>query len=200
MEKINQSEHNSRGQKLTDEDLIRNFQNGDVTAFDEIVKRFRDPLYHYIYRIINDAVFAEDLLQETFLRLWEKKHSYREIAKFSTWIYTVAGNLAKSELRRLKIRRWFSLSGNGNDEERPIDVLDTSADVAKDFERGVIRKRVDEEIQALPLVFREVIVLRDVQELSYEDISSILDIPLGTVKSRVNRGRRRLQKKLQDLL
>jgi len=190
-------------QPLSDEDLIRNFQNGDAQAFDEIVARYRIPLYNFIYRILGDAVFAEDLLQETFIRIWTNRHSYRAIAKFSTWIYTIAGNLAKSELRRKKVHRWLSLSiGSGSfadDKSRALEIADEEADPTLDYERKNIKQRVDKEISRLPLVFKEAIILRDIQELSYEEISIILKIPLGTVKSRVNRGRARLQKRLTDL-
>ncbi len=182
----------------TDEALIRAFQAGDRAAFDELVRRYRRPLLNFIYRIIGDAAFAEDLLQETFLRLWLNKDSYREIARFSTWIYTIAGNLAKTELRRRKVRRWVSFSGGV--DERPLEFADENADPQRDHERHNIRRRFEEEVRRLPVVFREVIILRDILELSYEEISSILEIPLGTVKSRVNRGRLRLQKRLKDLL
>ncbi len=188
--------------QFSDEELIRRFQQGHSEAFDEIVKRYRNPLFSFIYRILGDPAYTEDLLQETFIRVWSNRDSYREVARFSTWIYTIAGNLAKSELRRQKIRRWFSIgspSGSGEDD-RPLDIQDEDADPHRDMERRTIKRRVDEEIKKLPPVFREVIVLRDVQELSYEEISEILKIPLGTVKSRVNRARLRLQKRLRDLL
>lgn len=191
--------------KITDEQLIKEFQEGSQEAFDLLVERYRGPLYGFIHRIINDAYFAEDLLQETFLRLWIHKDSYRSIARFSTWIYTIAGNLAKTELRKRKIRRWLPLGGTlkegdrSEQDHRPIEVQDPVADPDRDFERREIQRRVDEEITQLPLVFREAVILRDIQELSYEEISIILKIPLGTVKSRVNRGRLRLQEKLQDL-
>jgi len=188
----------------TDEDLIRELQAGRRTAFDEIVDRFKAPLYNFIYRMIGNAATSEDLLQETFIRLWMNRDRYREIARFSTWLYTVAANLARSELRRRKIRRWFPLSSGGgysddSNEERTFDLPDESADPERDYERRNIARRVEEEIQKIPLVFREVIILRDLQELSYEEISSILKIPLGTVKSRINRARLQLQKKLKDL-
>ncbi len=191
-----------RTEKPTDEQLIREFQGGSTAAFDEIVRRFRNPLFSFIYRILNDPAFTEDLLQETFIRVWTNRDSYREVAKFSTWIYTIAGNLAKSELRRQKIRRWVSLGGasSSDADERPLEVADLSMDSHHDYERRNIRQRVDHEVSKLPLIFREVIILRDIQELSYEEISEILKIPLGTVKSRVNRARLRLQKRLKDLL
>lgn len=183
----------------SDEELIARFQNGDVYAFEQIVLRYKDPLINFIYHFLGDRIDAEDVVQETFLRVYRNKHLYRNVAKFSTWIYTIAGNLAKTELRRRRRRKIFSLSQLGY-ENRDYEITDTVPTpdglVDGEMNEGVIRK----EIEALPVKFREVVVLRDVQEFSYEEISSILKIPIGTVKSRVNRGRMRLQKRLQPLL
>ncbi|MDP8239267.1 MAG: sigma-70 family RNA polymerase sigma factor [Candidatus Hatepunaea meridiana] len=190
--------------KKSDEELIRELQAGRNEAFDEIVDRFTGQLHNFIYRIVGNRTVAEDLLQETFIRLWTHRDKYREIARFSTWLYTVAGNLAKSELRKQRIRRYLSLSsGSGysrdSEDEKVFELPDKTMDPNRDYERRNIVIRVEEEIQELPLVFREVVVLRDVQELSYEEIGLILKIPLGTVKSRINRARQRLQARLKDI-
>jgi RNA polymerase sigma-70 factor, ECF subfamily len=183
----------------SDEELIERFQKGDVYAFETIVNRYKDPLLNFVYHFLGDRIDAEDVVQETFLRVYRNKHLYRNIAKFSTWIYTIAGNLAKTELRRRKRRRLFSISQMGYDN-KDYDVPDTlrTADlvVDGDMKEAFIRKEID----ALPVKFKEVVVLRDIDEFSYEEISDILKIPIGTVKSRVNRGRLRLQKRLGDLL
>jgi RNA polymerase sigma-70 factor (ECF subfamily) len=183
----------------SDEELIDRFQKGDVYAFESIVNRYKDPLLNFVYHFLGDKIDAEDVVQETFLRVYRNKHLYRNIAKFSTWIYTIAGNLAKTELRRRKRRRLFSISQLGFDD-KDYDVPDPlrTADMQVDGEmkEAYIRKEID----ALPVKFKEVVVLRDVDEFSYEEISDILKIPIGTVKSRVNRGRLRLQKRLGDLL
>jgi RNA polymerase sigma-70 factor (ECF subfamily) len=183
----------------SDEELIERFQGGDVYAFEMIVNRYKDPLLNFVYHFLGDRIDAEDVVQETFLRVYRNKHLYRNIAKFSTWIYTIAGNLAKTELRRRKRRRLFSISQMGFDN-KDFDVPDPlrTADVVVDGEmkEAFIRKEID----ALPVKFKEVVVLRDIDEFSYEEISDILKIPIGTVKSRVNRGRLRLQKRLGDLL
>ena len=183
----------------TDEELISRFQDGDVYAFEQIVHRYKDPLVNFIYNYLGNRIDAEDVIQETFLRVFKNKHLYRNIAKFSTWIYTIASNLAKTELRRRRRRRILSLSQMGY-EDKDYDVPDTLGSperiVGGEMKGQMIRK----EIEALPIKFREVVVLRDIQEFSYEEISKILNIPIGTVKSRVNRGRLRLQKKLKHLL
>jgi len=180
----------------TDEDLIFSFQQGDVEAFNEIVHRYKNPLFNFVSRLLGDPMFSEDIVQETFVRVYRNKHRYHRIAKFSTWIYTIASNLAKTELRRKKIKQFFSISSKGT-EERDYDLPDRSRDVERDVDRSMKQDAVLKEIDRLPSPFKEAVILRDIQDLSYEEISDILDVPLGTVKSRVNRGRARLQRRLR---
>lgn len=184
---------------LDDEDLIQSFQEGEVFAFDEIVKRYKDPLMNFVYRFLGDAVESEDVVQETFLRVFKNKHAYKRIAKFSTWIYTIAGNLAKTELRKRKKRNIHSISEIGF-EDKDYEISDESQSPEKKTNTRMYDDIIQHEIKQLSPKFREVIILRDIQELSYEEISKIIDIPLGTVKSRVNRARLRLQEKLRFLL
>ncbi len=183
----------------TDEDLIERFQNGDLYAFDLIVKRYKDQLLNFVYRFLNNQEQAEDIVQETFLRVYRNRHAYRRVAKFSTWIYTIAGNLARTELRKRKRRRLFSLSDIGienKDYEISSDDFNPEAHVDTLLHDKVIQR----EINRLSPKFREVIILRDIQNLSYEEIATILRVPIGTVKSRVNRARLRLQERLKKLL
>lgn len=187
------------GRKPTDEVLIQQFQEGNLYAFEQIVQRYKEPLINFVYHFLGDRVDAEDVVQETFLRVYRNKHLYRNIAKFSTWIYTIASNLAKTELRRRRRRRILSLSNMGFDN-RDYDIPDGEATPEGIVDGGMKESIIRQAIETLPAKFKEVVILRDVQEFSYEEISEILDIPIGTVKSRVNRGRSRLQKKLRYLL
>lgn len=183
---------------LTDEELIVAFQNDNAAAFDEIVRRYRDPLFNFVARLLGDSFFSEDVVQETFVRVYRNKHRYHQVAKFSTWIYTIASNLAKTELRRRKVRNFFSISSKGNDE-RDYDIVDQDTDVERTVDGRIKSEMILAEIEKLPYHFKEAVILRDVQDLSYEEISQILKVPLGTVKSRVNRGRTRLQETLKFL-
>lgn len=183
----------------TDEELIEQFQNGNLYAFEEIVKRYKDQLVNFAYRFLSDVGDAEDIVQETFLRVYRNKKAYRNIAKFSTWIYTITGNLAKTELRRHKRRRLLSISGLGF-EDRSLELRDDKKGPEDSADEIIKEEIVQSAIDSLPEKFKEVIILRDIQELSYEEISSIVKIPLGTVKSRVNRGRFKLQGKLTEYL
>jgi RNA polymerase sigma-70 factor (ECF subfamily) len=184
--------------QLTDEQLIKRFQQGDLWAFEEIVLRYRDRLKNFVYRYVNDDREAEDLVQDTFLKLYQNKHAYKEIAKFSTWIYTIAGNLAKTLLRKRKTRKLMFFSHLGP-EDKDLDVPSNERSSQEVLEGLFDEKIIQKAISKLPEHFRIAIILRDVQELSYEEISNIIGKPIGTVKSRINRARLRLQKELVNL-
>ena len=183
---------------ITDEVLIKRFQDGDLSAYDIIVRRYKDQLLNFAYRFLGNSEESEDVVQETFLRLYRNRHAYRQIAKFSTWIYTIAGNLAKTELRKRKRRKLVSISDMGF-EDKEYEIEDQAADTERSAESALTDKIIQKAINELSPRFKQVILLRDVQELSYEEIGKILNIPLGTVKSRVNRARLKLQSKLQDI-
>jgi len=184
---------------VTDEQLIERFQQGDVSAFEVIVKRYKDQLLNFVYRFLGNEVEAEDIVQETFLRVYRNRNAYRKVAKFSTWIYTIAGNLAKTELRKRKRRKIFSISDLGY-EDKDYEISDVKYSPDERVDDSLIGEIIQREINALSPKFREVIILRDIQELSYEEISKIIKVPIGTVKSRVNRGRLKLQARLKPLL
>ena len=186
--------------QMNDEDLMSQFQMGTVEAFDILVGRYHDPLTNYIYRFLGDVKECEDLLQETFLRVYRNRHSYRRIAKFSTWLYTIAGNLARSEYRKRKRRRLYSLqSVNRDEEEYEVEIPDETFMADKGAEGSIQDKYIQDALAQIPEEFREVVVLRDVQQLAYEEIADITGLPMGTVKSRINRGRTKLQGILKEV-
>jgi RNA polymerase sigma factor (sigma-70 family) len=183
----------------TDEQLIARFQQGDAYAYDLLVKRYRDPLMNFIFRFLGNRIEAEDILQETFLRLYKNKHYYKEIAKFSTWIYTIAGNLAKTELRKRKRRNIFSIH-NFMSTEKDYELPDKGITPDKYANSAITDTEIQKAIGKLSPKFKQVILLRDVQGFSYEEIAQIVNIPLGTVKSRVNRARLKLQYDLKKIV
>ncbi|MEC9049456.1 MAG: sigma-70 family RNA polymerase sigma factor [Candidatus Neomarinimicrobiota bacterium] len=182
----------------TDEQLIGRFQAGDENAYIELVNRYRDRLINFVFQFLGDREQSEDVVQDTMLKLYVKKHYYREIAKFSTWIYTIARNLANTELRKRKRRKTTLLSQMTRDE-RDYDLPAIQPETGQEVQSEFAEKRIQAAIHALPEHFKTVIILRDIQELSYDDISSIVNVPLGTVKSRINRARLQLQVDLKDL-
>tara|TARA_B110000438_G_scaffold56322_1_gene56481 strand:- start:20 stop:610 length:591 start_codon:yes stop_codon:yes gene_type:complete len=182
----------------TDEQLMARFQKEDEQAYIELVNRYRDRLVNFVYRYVGDFDISEDIVQDTMVKLYQKKHYYKEIAKFSTWLYTIAKNLANTELRKRKQRKVTLLSRITKDDKPydiPADQPGTDQEIQSDIVNKIIRKAVNE----LSEKFKTVIVLRDIQELSYDEISSIVEIPIGTVKSRINRARLQLQVELKHL-
>ena len=185
--------------QFTDEELIFRFQNGDEQSYIELVKRYKDRLINFVFRLVNDRDQAEDIIQDTMLKLYTHKHYYKNIAKFSTWIYTIAGNFAKTELRKKKTRKVTNNSQLGP-EDRDYDPPSNDPNPQKLVESEFINKKIHEAIEKLPKQFKVIIVLRDIEKLPYEEISNIVDVPLGTVKSRINRARIQLQKDLKDYI
>ena len=183
--------------KFSDEELILRFQKGDEQSYIELVSRYRDRLINFIYRFVNDTESAEDIVQDALLKVYTHKHYYKNIAKFSTWLYTIAGNLAKTELRKKKTRKVTNLSQMGP-EDKDFELTSNEPETDKATQNEYLEKRIQIAINKLPLHFKTVTILREIQELSYEEISKIVDVPLGTVKSRINRARLQLQKELKD--
>ena len=185
---------------MNDEDLMEQFQAGTVEAFNILVERYSERLMRYLYGFLGDVKRCEDLLQETFLRVHRNRHSYQRIAKFSTWLYTIAGNLARSEYRKRKRRRMYSLqSVNRDNEEYELEIPDETFLPDKHAEAMIQDAYIQQALKEIPTSFREVVVLRDIQQLAYEEIAEITGLPMGTVKSRINRGRTKLQSLLRDI-
>ena len=185
--------------ELSDEELIIEFQkNNDERAFEILIQRFKNPLTNYVYRFLGDYDSCVDVVQETFIKVYRYKDNYSSLAKFSTWIYTIAGNLARSEYQRKRRRNLFSINSFG-EEEKTFDIPDETyrPDVAADtnMKKEIIQKALLKVRDS----YREAVILRDIQELSYEEIAEILGVEIGTVKSRINRGRAELQKYLKDI-
>ena len=179
----------------TDEEILEEIVQGDIRAFDAIVDRYRGRLLNFVFRFVGDVESAEDIVQETFLRAYRNRDQYPVLLNFSTWLYTIAGNLAKSELRRRK--RWRLLSLDWGDDRGGVGLSDESRRPDRVTESAIADDQIQRAIESLPENYREVILLRDVEGLSYEEVARIAGCPVGTVKSRVNRARLRLQRKLR---
>jgi len=185
---------------MQDEDLMEHFQAGTVEAFNILVGRYSERLSHYLYSFLSDRKMCEDLLQETFLRVHRNRHSYQRIARFSTWLYTIAGNLARSEYRKRKRRPVYPIHSVSRDNEEYEMMLPDETQPPDNTTDAVLRyETIQDALDEITSDFREVVVLRDVQELSYDEIAQITGLPMGTVKSRINRGRSKLQDMLKDI-
>ena len=164
-----------------------------VAGFEVLVRRYKNAIVSFTYRYVGDYRAAEDLAQDAFVRVFRKIQEYDPTAKFSTWLYTIAGNLAKDELKRRARHPAQSLdwkSGDGADTTRNVPTAsDGTPTPDASLERTETRDRVTIALAKLDVDDREIITLKDVQGLSYDDISRILSLPLGTVKSRISRAR-----------
>ncbi len=186
-------------QKMSDEDLMEKFQSGYEQAFNLLVDRYQDRLHNFLYRYTHNHQDCEDLVQETFYRVFRSRHSYERIAKFSTWMYTIAINLAKSLYKKKKRMTKVTIHKDPDDsEDRPMKLEDTDILPDDSLHEKMCMDELKKALKELSDDFREVVVLRDIQQLSYEEIAEIADLPMGTVKSRINRGRAQLQELLES--
>ncbi len=187
--------------RLSDHELIEATKNGDESAYAEIITRYKAPITNYLYRFLNDYEEAVDLAQETFVRVYFAIDRYHQDYAFSTYIYRIATNLAISELRKRKRRKILSLTGlfQSEDEEatefQPPDERKLPDENLLDDEQA---RHIAKAIAALPPKYRVPVVLRDVEHRSYDEIAKILDLGLGTTKSRISRGRSLLKEKLKQ--
>lgn len=185
--------------ELTDEELILEFQsNGTEKAFEILVQRFKNPLTNYVYRFLGDYDSCVDVVQDAFVKVYRYKDNYSSLAKFSTWIYTIAGNLARTEYQRKKRKNFFSINSFG-EEEKTYDIPDNSYRPDVETDMKMKSEIIQKALLKVRDSYREAVILRDVQEMSYEEIAEIMQIEVGTVKSRINRGRAELQKYLKDI-
>lgn len=187
-----------------DEALMLEHGQGSEEAFEILVRRHQRSVLNYIFRMVHNRQVAEELTQEVFVALVRNAERYRPMAKFTTYLYTIASNIVSKEWARQKRRpKFFSLSSwfFGRDDEEEFDPLehqgDERANTLLAFQRGEVSAAVNEALRHLPDHQREAFVLRRFQDLTYEEIAEILDVPIGTVKSRVVRAERGLRPYLE---
>jgi RNA polymerase sigma-70 factor (ECF subfamily) len=187
---------------LSDEDLMARAALDDTRAFTELVRRYQSRVIHLVSRLLNDREVSEDIAQEVFVRVHLHRRNYRTGSKFSTWLFTIAANLAKNEIRRRKRRRnWTSLDEMQETlKDASLQFADPKAGREADLEREQLGGVVGQAIAALPDRYRIALVLRDIDGMAYEEIGQVLKIPGGTVRSRINRARLMLKRKLEPWL
>ena len=177
---------------LDDTGVVTSFLEGEERAFAELVERYQTRLLNFVYRTIGDREKAEDLVQEVFIRVYRHLHRFDRSKKFSTWIYTIASNLAKNELRnrsRNPLVLFQTIRKNWQDDDRPLQFEDSSTRPDDLYRKRHLRELVESSVAQLPEHHREVFVLRELEGKSYEEIAEITETNLGTVKSRLNRAR-----------
>jgi RNA polymerase sigma-70 factor (ECF subfamily) len=178
-------------EKDIDHGLMKSIQNGDMVAFNDMVDRYKDRLMNVIGRMLSSTEEAEDVVQETFVRVYQHRQSFNFQHCFSTWIYTIALNLARNELRKRKKFKFLDITDmQGSESEFAIEMKLPSR----------LPEEIKKAIECLPEKYKMAFMLRDMQEMPYDEVAKVLSVPLGTVKSRVNRARMMLRDKLKPKL
>lgn len=175
--------------------LIERCQAGDREAFDQLVARYQRYVFNLVYQHLGRSDDLDDVAQEVFLRVYKFIRKYRGTASLESWIYKIVLNYCRTHARRRSVLQrvfGFNLSRSG-DDERSYDLLESLPAETYDPAKAIEQRRLAEDIlaavRALPQIYRDILIMREVNELSYEEISQILGISLGTVKSRISRAR-----------
>ncbi len=185
-------------------EFIEKLKLGDAQAFDRLVTRYASDIYGLLVRITNDPEEASDLTQETFMRALKSISKFRGEANIKTWLFRIAINQSKNRFRWWKSRKrekTVSIDAPVGESETPLsDTISVSSDDPEAFTlRKEREKLLFEKLGGLPDIFQEAVILCDIEGLTYEEISDVLEISMGTVKSRIARGRSELRKQLKDI-
>ena len=194
------------GAQAADLDLVSRCRDGDLSAFEVLIERYQDRVYNLVLRMVGRHEDAADITQEVFLRAIEHIGRFREKAQVFTWLFRIAVNLAISRRRRDQRVRFVSLAGgsaggNESDEPQPIELAGSREDRPDEAaERDEQNRRVAQAVSELDEEFRAVLVLKDIEGLDYRQIADVLDLPLGTIKSRLHRARNELRVRLRPIV
>ena len=183
--------------------LVARFLAGERRAFTELADRYHVRLMNFIQRTIGDRERAEDLVQETFIRVYRHLHRFDQTKKFSTWVYTIAGNLAKNELRnrsRNPLVLFQTIKKNWDSDHRPLEWEDNTYRPDALYRKRHLKEMIDGAVAQLPEHHRMVFVLREMEGKTYEEIAEITGVNLGTVKSRLNRARNNFAQLIEPML
>jgi RNA polymerase sigma-70 factor (ECF subfamily) len=190
-------------QALTDEELVKAHLDGHHAAFRELYRRYRDKLVGFVSRKTGDPDRAQDLVQEAFIRVTRHIHRFDTTKKFSTWIYTIAGNLSKNELRnwsRSPLVLFQKLTAHWTEDHRPLQFEDSSMGPDRLYRKRYLQEVVEDAVNQLPEHHRLVFRLRELEGKSYEEIAELTGVNLGTVKSRLHRARHSFAQRVEHLV
>ncbi|MBR4517843.1 MAG: sigma-70 family RNA polymerase sigma factor [Victivallales bacterium] len=189
----------------TDLELVQQFQREhDQAAFDQLVERHSDRAFQLAYSILQNRQDAEEVVQDAFIRIYRSLGNFRGDAQFSTWMYRIVVNLCNNKFRWNKVRGAnctisidAPLPNAEGDEDLRLELPSSDASPNEQAEFADLRERLEKAMATLPESYRTAVMLRNVQQLDYEEIAKILDCAVGTVKSRINRGRELLRQALK---
>lgn len=175
--------------------------NATISAertFEGLVQQYKNRIFGYVCRLTNDSPDAEDITQEVFIRAYQSMHAFRHDAAVDTWLYRIATNLVIDRFRREKrAPQWVPVNDDPEESERDLPSLDREADPQASMQLNELQAQVQKAVRSLPTKLRTVVVLHDMEGLSYEEVAQTLGCPVGTVKSRLFNARLMLRKKLQ---
>lgn len=181
-----------------DEELMLAYQRGEGVAMDELIRRYKNPVFRFAYSISGNTQEAQDIAQEVFLKVHVARASYQATGKFSTWLFAIAHNAAVSRLRK---KSWLVLWPRKDDEsDELVDVPSSDPSPEETASKNETREIVEQCLQGLPFLQREALVLREFQDLDYEEIATILKKSLGTVKTLIHRARLGLKEKILPMI
>ena len=181
-----------------DQELILQSQKGKMKAFQKLVEKYKKPAFFISLGLVGNRDDAYDLSQEAFIRIYTNIKKFNPQLKFFNWFYTILSNLCKNHLRKMEVRKNYIKSDMVNAEMNHLAQRALSPDVL--VEKNEINLRLWEEITKLPYEFKEIIVLKHFQGFSYKKISEMLNIPMGSVMSRLYHARKKLKENLKDIL
>lgn len=181
-----------------DEVLVQKTKNGDLDAFDELVRRYEGKIYGMAYRFVGNHADANDLAQDTFIRVYQALAGFRGDAAFSTWLYRIAANICRDELRKRQRRRSVSMDEMIDASPANVPTADGSYSPEETVQRRELQRQVQFCLNELSDDHRLVLIMREIQGLSYEEIASALQCSMGTVKSRISRARSALKEKMSE--
>lgn len=179
----------------SDEILVTLFQQGDEGAFRVLVERYQEKIRNLIYSIFNEPELVDDLAQEVFIKAYEGLANFRFQSSLYTWLYRIAVNRSRDEMRKRKLRKWLSLHTMMESGDTEFQQKMTTQPVSSDTE-----EIVSKGLQQLPEKFRIAVILKDIEGLSYEEMAEVMQCEIGTVKSRLSRARSMLRKVVKPLL
>jgi RNA polymerase sigma-70 factor (ECF subfamily) len=199
-----QSRDRARWKDLTDEELMLRVQGGEMDCYDVLVERYKTRLFNYLLRLTGSRDDAEEFAQEALVKAYIHADKYKTIAKFSTWLYTIATNLVRNRVRSRSrapqiVSLWSRAFGDG-DEERVIDIPDAQRNPEESINDNELSEIIGAAIQRIPEKYRTSFVLREINEMSYEEIAAVTGLKLGTVRSRINRARNHFRQLIAPVL
>ncbi len=183
---------------LTDIEIVRKVVDGDTEAFSEIVRRYQDRIFRFVYNQVDSYDEAFDASQDVFIQVLESLSSFRGESKFSTWLYSVTSNYCKNYRRKKSRSKTVSISRGSGDDEYDLPLPDERECTEDRVLLNEMVEAVREEMSRLPADYRDILQLRDVEGLPYEEIAKVTGITLSNVKVRIHRGREMLKKKMTE--